>query len=158
MSELGSNDKLREHITDLRQLAEEMALTAEGVPGMNLTLSRDRIARVCRAYLAATSSSAVAEAKPVAWRYRYSGSESWRYVDHEHECNPHDCYERQPLYSAASSAIAARLSGKDWPARLECQAMEYDREGMTAFAEDCRELAAILSGAVVGVRNVADAD
>ena len=42
---------LTEHITDMRQLAEEMALTAEGVPGMNLALSKARIARVCRAYL-----------------------------------------------------------------------------------------------------------
>lgn len=50
-------DQIREHITDIRQLAEEMALTAEGVPGMNLTLSKARIASVCRAFLAATAHS-----------------------------------------------------------------------------------------------------
>jgi hypothetical protein len=45
-------NELTEHITDIRQLAEQMALTAEGVPGMNLTLSKARIASVCRAFLA----------------------------------------------------------------------------------------------------------
>jgi hypothetical protein len=52
-----ANAPIREHITDIRQLAEEMALTAEGVPGMNLTLSKARIASVCRALIAALDSA-----------------------------------------------------------------------------------------------------
>jgi hypothetical protein len=51
------SDEIREHITDIRVLAEQMALTAEGVPGMNLTLSKARIASVCRALIAALDAS-----------------------------------------------------------------------------------------------------
>lgn len=50
-----SGEEIQEHIHDIRILAEQMALTAEGVPGMNLTLSKARIARVCRALLASAS-------------------------------------------------------------------------------------------------------
>lgn len=37
--------------------------------------------------------------EPVAWRYRYSGLEEWKYVEREALCNPHDCYERTKLYA-----------------------------------------------------------
>ena len=53
-------------------------------------------------------------AEPVAWRYRYvhtpkteeHGSPfttKWKLCDSEDECNPSDCFERQPLYVAPPS-------------------------------------------------------
>ncbi|HEP1897711.1 TPA: hypothetical protein VCC33_003545 [Kluyvera cryocrescens] len=50
------------------------------------------------------------DAVPVAWRYRYvhtpkseeHGSyftTDWKLCDSEDECNPSDCFERQPLYT-----------------------------------------------------------
>ncbi len=56
----------------------------------------------CRA---AAMASAVSE--PVAWRYRYSGLEDWKYVEREDDCNPHKEYERQPLYAAPTSTPSA---------------------------------------------------
>ena len=50
-------------------------------------------------------------AQPVAWRYRYlgveEGPEAWKYVPSESDCNPHNLYERQPLYVAPVSARGA---------------------------------------------------
>ncbi|EPB7456749.1 hypothetical protein [Citrobacter freundii] len=61
---------------------------------------------------------AIAEfgAEPVAWRYRYvhtpkteeHGSPfttEWKLCDREDECNPSDCFERQPLYTAPPAPV-----------------------------------------------------
>lgn len=55
-------------------------------------------------------------AEPVAWRYRYvhtpkteeHGSPfttEWKLCDSEDECNPSDCFERQPLYTAPPAPV-----------------------------------------------------
>ncbi|EDS0974537.1 TPA: hypothetical protein ACJI0O_001702 [Salmonella enterica subsp. enterica serovar Minnesota] len=55
-------------------------------------------------------------AEPVAWRYRYvhtpkteeHGSPfttEWKLCDSEDECNPSDCFERQPLYTAPPAPL-----------------------------------------------------
>ncbi|HCL1716237.1 TPA: hypothetical protein N1429_002052 [Salmonella enterica subsp. enterica serovar Minnesota] len=57
------------------------------------------------------------EAEPVAWRYRYvhtpkteeHGSPfttEWKLCDSEDECNPSDCFERQPLYTAPPAPVS----------------------------------------------------
>ncbi|EEE0553271.1 hypothetical protein B6412_002762 [Salmonella enterica] len=56
-------------------------------------------------------------AEPVAWRYRYvhtpkteeHGSPfttEWKLCDSEDECNPSDCFERQPLYTAPPAPVS----------------------------------------------------
>ncbi|MCE9894403.1 DUF551 domain-containing protein [Citrobacter portucalensis] len=56
-------------------------------------------------------------AEPVAWRYRYvhtpkteeHGSPfttEWKLCDSEDECNPSDCFERQPLFSAPPAPVS----------------------------------------------------
>ena len=60
------------------------------------------------------NSETAAGTEPVAWRYRYSGLESWKYVESEREINPHFQYEREALYaSSPSSATHARVI--EWP-------------------------------------------
>ena len=49
-----------------------------------------------------------------------------------------------PSRPGATAAGAAPLGNKEWPCRLEALAMELDRMGMSAFAEDCRELSELL--------------
>ncbi|WP_414454488.1 hypothetical protein [Enterobacter roggenkampii] len=57
------------------------------------------------------------EAEAVAWRYRYvhtpkteeHGSPfttEWKLCDSEDECNPSDCFERQPLYTAPPAPVS----------------------------------------------------
>lgn len=55
-------------------------------------------------------------AEPVAWRYRYVHTPKteehgypftteWKLCDSEDECNPSDCFERQPLYTAQPAPV-----------------------------------------------------
>ncbi len=59
---------------------------------------------------------AVFDAEPVAWRYRYVHTPKteehgypftteWKLCDSEDECNPSDCFERQPLYTAQPAPV-----------------------------------------------------
>jgi hypothetical protein len=48
------------------------------------------------------------------------------------------------------------MTPADWPARMEYHAMEHERDGRRAFAEDCRTVAALLEGAVRLLREAGD--
>ncbi|HHT3970586.1 TPA: DUF551 domain-containing protein, partial [Citrobacter freundii] len=74
---------------------------------------------------------AVFDAEPVAWRYRYVHTPKteehgypftteWKLCDSEDECNPSDCFERQPLYTAqpAPVSIPGELTREEYKRRF----------------------------------------
>ncbi|WP_275146860.1 hypothetical protein [Citrobacter freundii] len=117
------------------QLAEDI--------GMNKRLTDERIAELikmadtyCITYAEESEDTAVAlrelqerrkadSAEPVAWRYRYVHSPKteehgspftteWKLCDSEGECNPSDCFERQPLYTASQPAPEREQVRRDY--------------------------------------------
>ncbi|HEE9837367.1 hypothetical protein G6546_18300 [Citrobacter portucalensis] len=89
----------------LHQIREILSKAAAQSDGGNLGCAMADAVKVIDVAIAAMN------ANPVAWRYRYvhtpkteeHGSPfttEWKLCDSEDECNPSDCFERQPLYTA----------------------------------------------------------
>ncbi|MCF2001630.1 DUF551 domain-containing protein, partial [Escherichia coli] len=89
----------------LHQISEILSKAAAQSDGGNLGYAMADAVKVIDGAIAAFG------AEPVAWRYRYvhtpkteeNGSPfttEWKLCDSEDECNPSDCFERQPLYVA----------------------------------------------------------
>ena len=92
----------------LHQIRETLSKAAAQSDGGNLGYAMADAVKVIDGVIAAF------DAEPVAWRYRYvhtpkteeHGSPfttEWKLCDSEDECNPSDCFERQPLYVAPPS-------------------------------------------------------
>ncbi|MCI2672591.1 hypothetical protein LMI85_07490, partial [Enterobacter hormaechei] len=82
------------------------------------------------------------EAEPVAWRYRFvhtpkseeHGSPfttDWVLTHCEDDCNPSDCFERQPLYTAPPAPVSIPDEWRQWIA----DAVEYLEGGLEADGE-----------------------
>lgn len=89
----------------LHQISEILSKAAAQSDGGNLGYAMADAVKVIDVAIAAFS------AEPVAWRYRYVHTPKteehgypftteWKLCDSEDECNPSDCFERQPLYTA----------------------------------------------------------
>lgn len=89
----------------LHQISEILSKAAAQSDGGNLGYAMADAVKLIDGAIAAFG------AEPVAWRYRYvhtpkteeNGSPfttEWKLCDSEDECNPSDCFERQPLYVA----------------------------------------------------------
>lgn len=94
----------------LQQISEILSKAAAQSDGGNLGYAMADAVKVINGTIAAF------DAEPVAWRYRYvhtpkteeHGSPfttEWKLCDSEDECNPSDCFERQPLYTAPSAPL-----------------------------------------------------
>ena len=94
-------------------------------------------------------------AEPVAWRYRYvhtpkteeHGSPfttEWKLCDSEDECNPSDCFERQPLFSAPPEPVSVpddvmAAMQKVARIRLDLNDFDGDRRGIADCLGDAEE-------------------
>ncbi|WP_181380671.1 DUF551 domain-containing protein [Salmonella enterica] len=94
----------------LHQISEILSKAAAQSDGGNLGYAMADAVKVIDGAIAAMN------ANPVAWRYRYvhtpkteeHGSPfttEWKLCDSEDECNPSDCFERQPLYTAPPAPV-----------------------------------------------------
>lgn len=94
----------------LHQISEILSKAAAQSDGGNLGYAMADAVKVIDGAIAAF------DAEPVAWRYRYvhtpkteeHGSPfttEWKLCDSEDECNPSDCFERQPLYTAPPAPV-----------------------------------------------------
>ncbi|MBW9453365.1 hypothetical protein [Citrobacter portucalensis] len=94
----------------LHQISEILSKAATQSDGGNLGYAMADAVKVIAGAIAAMN------ANPVAWRYRYvhtpkteeHGSPfttEWKLCDSEDECNPSDCFERQPLYTAPPAPV-----------------------------------------------------
>ena len=94
----------------LHQISEILSKAAAQSDGGNLGYAMADAVKVIYGVIAAFG------AEPVAWRYRYvhtpkteeHGSPfttEWKLCDSEDECNPSDCFERQPLYTAPPAPV-----------------------------------------------------
>ncbi|WP_370612839.1 DUF551 domain-containing protein [Citrobacter portucalensis] len=95
----------------LHQISEILSKAAAQSDGGNLGYAMADAVKVIDGAIAAFG------AEPVAWRYRYvhtpkteeHGSPfttEWKLCDSEDECNPSDCFERQPLYTAPPAPVS----------------------------------------------------
>ncbi|WP_249418033.1 DUF551 domain-containing protein [Citrobacter sp. RHBSTW-01013] len=102
----------------LHQIREILSKASAQSDGGNLCCAMADAVKVIDVAIAAMN------ADPVAWRYRYvhtpkteeHGSPfttEWKLCDSEDECNPSDCFERQPLYTAPQLPQPAVLSVPD---------------------------------------------
>lgn len=94
----------------LHQISKILSKAAAQSDGGNLGYAMADAVKVIDGAIAAMN------ANPVAWRYRYvhtpkteeHGSpfrSEWKLCDSEDECNPSDCFERQPLYTAPPAPV-----------------------------------------------------
>ncbi|EBZ2910739.1 hypothetical protein D9P45_05090 [Salmonella enterica subsp. enterica serovar Mesbit] len=94
----------------LHQISEILSKASAQSDGGNLGYAMADAVKVIDGAIAAMN------ANPVAWRYRYvhtpkteeHGSPfttEWKLCDSEDECNPSDCFERQPLYTAPPAPV-----------------------------------------------------
>ncbi|MDU5552564.1 MAG: DUF551 domain-containing protein [Citrobacter freundii] len=94
----------------LHQISEILSKAAAQSDGGNLGYAMADAVKVIDGVIASFG------ADPVAWRYRYvhtpkteeHGSPfttEWKLCDSEDECNPSDCFERQPLYTAQPAPV-----------------------------------------------------
>lgn len=94
----------------LHQIREILSKASAQSDGGNLGYAMADAVKVIDGAIAAMN------ANPVAWRYRYvhtpkteeHGSPfttEWKLCDSEDECNPSDCFERQPLYTAPPAPV-----------------------------------------------------
>ncbi|HCD2513553.1 TPA: hypothetical protein NBJ98_002661 [Citrobacter freundii] len=94
----------------LHQISEILSKAAAQSDGGNLGYAMADAVKVINGAIASFG------ADPVAWRYRYvhtpkteeHGSPfttEWKLCDREDECNPSDCFERQPLYTAPPAPV-----------------------------------------------------
>lgn len=94
----------------LHQIREILSKAAAQSDGGNLCYAMADAVKVIDGVIAAFC------AEPVAWRYRYvhtpkteeNGSPfttEWKLCDSEDECNPSDCFERQPLYTVQPAPV-----------------------------------------------------
>lgn len=94
----------------LHQISEILSKASAQSDGGNLGYAMADAVKVIDGAIAAMN------ANPVAWRYRYvhtpkteeHGSPfttEWKLCDSEDECNPSDCFERQPLFSATPAPV-----------------------------------------------------
>lgn len=97
-------------IDRLHQIREILSKASAQSDGGNLGYAMADAVKVINGAIAAF------DEKPVAWRYRYvhtpkteeHGSPfttEWKLCDSEDECNPSDCFERQPLYTAPPAPV-----------------------------------------------------
>ncbi|HDX4397526.1 TPA: hypothetical protein QIU16_000549 [Citrobacter freundii] len=95
----------------LHQIREILSKAAAQRDGGNLGYAMADAVKVIDGAIAAFGD------KPVAWRYRYvhtpkteeHGSPfttEWKLCDSEDECNPSDCFERQPLYTYPPTTVS----------------------------------------------------
>ncbi|MEB0791067.1 hypothetical protein VC835_25325, partial [Citrobacter portucalensis] len=95
----------------LHQIREILSKAASQSDGGNLGYAMADAVKVIDGAIA------VFDAEPVAWRYRYVHTPKteehgypftteWKLCDSEDECNPSDCFERQPLYTAQPAPVA----------------------------------------------------
>ncbi|QLY02311.1 hypothetical protein HV243_07450 [Citrobacter sp. RHBSTW-00599] len=109
----------------LHQISEILSKAAAQSDGGNLGYAMADAVKVINGAIAAFS------AEPVAWRYRYVHTPKteengypftteWKLFDSEDECNPSDCFERQPLYTAqpAPRFIPAELTREEYRRRF----------------------------------------
>lgn len=98
----------------LHQISEILSKAAAQSDGGNLGYAMADAVKVIDGAIAAMN------ANPVAWRYRYvhtpkteeHGSPfttEWKLCDSEDECNPSDCFERQPLYTAPPAPVVPEV-------------------------------------------------
>lgn len=115
----------------LHQIREILSKASAQSDGGNLGYAMADAVKVINGAIAAFG------AEPVAWRYRYvhtpkteeHGSPfttEWKLCDSEDECNPSDCFERQPLFSAppapasVPSATDERAAFNSWNNEVDC--------------------------------------
>ena len=109
----------------LHQISEILSKAAAQSDGGNLGHAMADAVKVIDGAIAAFG------ADPVAWRYRYvhtpkteeHGSPfttEWKLSDSEDECNPSDCFERQPLYTVppAPRFIPVELTREEYRRRF----------------------------------------
>ncbi|EJM0750733.1 hypothetical protein NNQ81_001973 [Salmonella enterica] len=109
----------------LYQISEILSKAAAQSDGGNLGYAMADAVKVIAGAIAAFG------AEPVAWRYRYvhtpkteeHGSPfttEWKLCDREDECNPSDCFERQPLYTNHPSYVfvPAELTREEYRRRF----------------------------------------
>ena len=109
----------------LHQISEILSKAAAQIDGGNLGYAMADAVKVIDVAIAAFG------AEPVAWRYRYvhtpkteeHGSPfttEWKLCDSEDECNPSDCFERQPLYTVppAPRFIPVELTREEYRRRF----------------------------------------
>lgn len=95
----------------LHQIREILSKAAAQSDGGNLGYAMADAVKVIDGAIAAFSD------EPVAWRYRYvhtpkteeQGSPfttEWKLCDSQDECNPSDCFERQPLYTTNPAPVS----------------------------------------------------
>ncbi|HGY1308097.1 TPA: hypothetical protein ACNU2L_005439 [Citrobacter freundii] len=109
----------------LHQISEILSKAAAQSDGGNLGYAMADAVKVIDGVIA------VFDAEPVAWRYRYVHTPKteehgypftteWKLCDSEDECNPSDCFERQPLYTAqpAPVSIPGELTREEYKRRF----------------------------------------
>lgn len=109
----------------LHQIREILSKAAAQSDGGNLGYAMADAVKVIDGVIA------VFDAEPVAWRYRYVHTPKteehgypftteWKLCDSEDECNPSDCFERQPLYTAqpAPVSIPGELTREEYKRRF----------------------------------------
>ncbi|HHQ9516008.1 TPA: hypothetical protein ACSW47_002510 [Escherichia coli] len=135
----------------LHQISETLSKAAAQSDGGNLGYAMADAVKVINGVIAAF------DADPVAWRYRYvhtpkteeHGSPfttEWKLCDSEDECNPSDCFERQPLYTAPPAPVVPEelLSAMEEVLRISDRNHEAWHKARNGIAA-CR--AAMLQGA-----------
>ncbi|EOA2694699.1 hypothetical protein ACHY7Y_000892 [Citrobacter freundii] len=94
----------------LHQISEILSKAAAQSDGGNLGYAMADAVKVIDVVISAFG------AEPVAWRYRYVHTPKteehgypftteWKLCDSEDECNPSDCFERQPLYTTNPAPV-----------------------------------------------------
>lgn len=89
------------------------------------------------------------EQEPVAWRYRFvhtpkseeHGSyftTDWVLTHSEDECNPSDCFERQPLYAAPQLPQPAVPTFDEWCAATDNKPLGWVKDAMRDAYDGCR--------------------
>ena len=133
----------------LHQIREILSKAAAQSDGGNLGYAMADAVKVIDGAIAAFG------AEPVAWRYRYvhtpkteeHGSPfttEWKLCDSEDECNPSDCFERQPLFSATPAPVSVPddvLDALQKVARMRLDLNDFDgdRRGIADCLGDAEE-------------------